>query len=154
MRFHRAIRILVLTTFLPTALGCASRRTVDLHSDPGSQAEFLADGKPVQISGFTMSDGEVIDWDGHVSSDPPESLKFVPAAAENLKKGATFGGGSTRKNAESETFRLARVSVRSLNVVELQVGRTLALGIPVAFLGVFVVAVVGMAVDGGGVYGN
>jgi hypothetical protein len=131
MRFHRAIGVLTLITFLHLAVGCSTRTTWPIHSDPGDEnpeARALKLGaQPIEIVGYTDRDGEHHIWEGEVRAVLPDSLEFT-----------LLGKGLVRP--EPRVKRVHRLDVVSIERSELDGTRTTWL-----VLGVALVVAVGVA---------
>lgn len=123
MRFRRLICLMTLLSFIPLAAGCSSQKVIPLHSDPGSGADPLREGKSLSISGYTSHEDGYQMWRGTIRTAPPDSLLLRKKAASTSR--------------EAATLQLARAEVISVSVTDMHWGRStfLALGL---FVGVSV----------------
>ena len=140
MRFHQAISVLVLATFLPFAVGCSSQRTVRLDSDPGEPSLPIASNESVAILGYTTVDSEFHEWDGQMRVVGADSLEFTRNPALKAAKANANRPPDSTTDEGSEMTRLGLAQVASVDIVDSHPGRTIALG-----FGVFVLLFTAMA---------
>ena len=87
MPFRRVISVLTLAAFLPLAMGCTNRRTIEFDSDPSSPDNELPKYESFEIEGYTLSNGQHFEWSGYVVLVDADSVLFTPKPSSDVKPG-------------------------------------------------------------------
>jgi len=133
---RQRIWILFMLSFLSAFFGCATSNLRSVNQELGPIEHCLSDDAGCRITGYVLSNGDRVDYNGWARIAGPDSIEFW---SEYTVDDMSESGSVETIRVDGPTFALA--SVRVLDVVVGSAGKT-----GLAIIGVLVGLVVLMAI--------